>query len=372
MRKISIVELLSTKRVQSFRDVREEEVAKMLVSISSSSSCVEHVNLSEMMIPLTYNIVRRAAFGKSYNEGSENEKMEIHEVLKEVGINLVSFFVADYLPWMWWVDVITGLHGRQERCFSKLDDFYERLINEHQNRNRLEAEEDDFVDVLLRVQQKFHLTKDQIKGLIMDVLVAGTETSSTLGIWAMAELMRSPKIMKKAQDEVRRVVGNKGKVEESDLHKLEYLKEIAKETMRLHPPGALLLPREAIEDCKIDGYDVAVKTRIFVNAFAIGRDPDSWENPEEFFPERFTGSSIDYKGQNFEFIPFGAGRRVCPGMYFGSMIYELTLANLLYSFNWDFSAGMKKEDFDMAEVFGAVVQKKHDLYLVPTKYSNFG
>ncbi|XP_058093608.1 cytochrome P450 71A1-like [Magnolia sinica] len=372
MRKISIVDLLSTKRVQSFREIRGDEVAKMVASISSSSSRAEPVNLSEMMLSLTYDIVSWAAFGKSYNEGSEDEKMEFHEVLKETGIMLGSFFVADYLPWMWWADVITGLYGRLERSFSKLDAFYERLINEHQNRNKPEAEEDDFVDVLLRLQHEFHLTKDQIKGIIMNVLIAGTETSSTLVVWAMTELMRNPKTMKKAQDEVRRIVGNKGKVEESDLHQLEYLKIVIKETLRLHPPGALLLPRETIQDCRIDGYDVAAKTRVIVNAFAIGRDPSSWENPEEFMPERFTGSSIDYKGQDFELIPFGAGRRVCPGMYFGAMIYELALANLLYSFNWDFSAGMKKEDVDMTEEFGVVVHKKHDLYLVPTEYSKFG
>ncbi|XP_058093606.1 cytochrome P450 71A1-like [Magnolia sinica] len=370
IRKIGMVELLSTRRVQSFRDVREDEVARMVTSISSSSSV--HVNLSEMMISLACNIVCRAAFGKSYNEGNEHEKMEFHGVLKEAAITFGSFFVADYLPWMWWADVITGLNGRLERIFSKLDAFYERIINEHQDRNRPEAEADDFVDVLLQVQQEYHLTRDQIKGIIMDVLLAGTDTSSTLVVWAMTELMMNPKAMKKSQDEVRRIVGNKGKVEESDLNQLEYLKSVVKETMRLHPPTPLLVPRETTQDCKIDGFDIAGKTRVFVNAFAIGRDPESWKNPEEFLPERFIGSTIDYKGQDFELIPFGAGRRSCPGIYFAAMTYELALANLLYSFNWDFPASTSKKHIDMTEVFGLVVQKKSDLCLVPTKYSKFG
>ncbi|XXG72382.1 hypothetical protein AAC387_Pa07g1492 [Persea americana] len=151
----------------------------------------------------------------------------------------------------------------------------------------------------------------------------------------MTKLVKNPKVLKKAQDEIRRVIGRKNKVEESDILQLQYLKLVVKETFRLHPPTPLLLPRETIRHCKIDGYEILPKTLVFVNAQVIGRDPDCWQHPNEFMAERFMGSEIDYKGQHFEFIPFGASRRICPGMLFGTTSVELVLANLLYLFNWE-------------------------------------
>lgn len=200
---------------------------------------------------------------------------------------------------------------------------------------------------------------------LQDVLLAGTETNSATVIWAMSELVKNPGEMKKAQDEVRRIVGKKGKVEESALHQLEYLKAVIKETWRLHPPAPLLIPRETSRSCEIGNYEVGPKTRVYVNAFAIGRDPQSWEDPDDFLPERFINSSIDYKGHDFELIPFGAGRRGCPGIYFATMTVELVLANLLYSFDWKLPVGMNKEDMDMDEAFGIVVHKKSALHLCP-------
>ncbi|XXG72383.1 hypothetical protein AAC387_Pa07g1493 [Persea americana] len=202
----------------------------------------------------------------------------------------------------------------------------------------------------------------------MNILVAGTDTGSATLTWAMTELVKNPKVLKKAQDEVRRVIGRKNKVEESDILQLQYLKLVVKETFRLHPPTPLLLPRETIRHCKIDGYDILPKTLVFINAQAIGRDPDCWQHPNEFMPERFMGNEIDYKGQHFEFIPFGAGRRICPGMLFGTTSVELALANLLYLFNWELPSGTNIEDLDMSEAPGITTHKKYGLLLVATNY----
>ena len=192
------------------------------------------------------------------------------------------------------------------------------------------------------------------------------DTGALTVTWAMAELARNPRVMKKVQDEIRSCL-KKGKVSESDIHQLQYLKMIIKETLRLHPAAPLLLPRESMSHFKLANYEVFPKTLIQVNTWAIGRDPKHWDKPEEFFPERFADNSIDYKGQNFEYLPFGAGRRGCPGMYMGITMVELTLANLLSCFDWKLPNGMKETDLDMEEVSGITTYKKSPLKLVPIR-----
>lgn len=181
----------------------------------------------------------------------------------------------------------------------------------------------------------------------------------------MAELIRNPRVMKKAQDEIRSCIMNKGKVAESDINQLEFLRVVVKETLRLHPPGPLLIPRETMSHFKLKGYDIEPKTRMQVNVWGIGRDPKIWKDPEVFWPERFIDSSVDFKGQHFEFLPFGAGRRGCPAIYMGTTMVELVLANLLYCFDWKLPNGMKEEDIDMEEAAGQTVYKKLALSLVP-------
>ncbi|XP_077238980.1 cytochrome P450 71B35-like [Tasmannia lanceolata] len=363
MRKICVLELLSPKRVQSFGLVREEEIEKMIQCISQSSSS-DPVNLSAVLPSLTNSIICKTAFGKS----SER----ILRVLEDGMTLLTGFMVADFLPWMWWIDVVTGQQAKIEKNFMDLDTFFEQAIEEHLDHKRERLDQEDLIDVLLRVQKDLHLTKDHVKGVLMNILVAGTDTISATAAWVMTELIRNPRTMKIAQDEVRRIVGRKNKVDESFLPQLIYLKSVVKETMRLHPPGPLLIPRESMQHCRIDGYDILPKTMVIVNALAIGRDPDSWESPEDFLPERFFNTSVDYKGQDFGFIPFGGGRRGCPGIYMGTLVVELVLANLLFFFNWELPAGMNNKDIDVTEAPGFTMNKKNALRLVPKRYINFG
>lgn len=184
----------------------------------------------------------------------------------------------------------------------------------------------------------------------------------------MSEMLRNPSILKKAQEEVRRVFRNKGFVDEENTKNLEYLHAVIKETLRLHPPAPLLLPRENRERCEINGYEIPVKTKVIVNAWAINRDPRYWEDAERFKPERFflESSSLDFRGTNFEFIPFGAGRRICPGVAFGLANVELTLAKFLYHFDWDLPTGIQPENLDMTDAYGISVRRKADIFVVPT------
>jgi cytochrome P450 len=179
----------------------------------------------------------------------------------------------------------------------------------------------------------------------------------------MSELMKNPDVMKRAQDELRHNLNGKRNVAEDDLAQLRYVKLVIKETLRLHPPAPLLLPRESMESCKILGYDVPKGTTVLVNAWAIARDPKYWEDAEEFKPERFERGTVDFKGMDFEYLPFGAGRRICPGMAFALSTMELVLSALLYHFDWELTDGSMPGELDMTEEMGITVRKKNDLHL---------
>lgn len=201
---------------------------------------------------------------------------------------------------------------------------------------------------------------------MQDIFSAGTDTSAATVEWAMSEMIRNPRVLKNAQEEVRQVLDGKKKVHETDIQGLKYLKLVIKETMRLHPTLPLLLPRECRESCEIDGYVIPVKTKVIVNVWALGRDPEYWDNAECFIPERFENSSYDFKGTNLEYLPFGAGRRSCPGILFGMASVELVLASLLYHFNWELPDGMNCGDLDMLESSGITLRRKTSLQLIAT------
>lgn len=199
---------------------------------------------------------------------------------------------------------------------------------------------------------------------------AGTDTAAITIEWALSEMLKNPQVMKRAQDEVRKIFKEKGNVDESDLHKLKYLEAIIKETLRLHVPAPLLLPRECIENCKINNYDISKNTRVIINAWAIGRDSRYWNEAEKFIPERFLDYEIDYRGNDFKYIPFGAGRRICPGVSFAVANMELPLAQLLYHFDWKLPNEQKLEELDMTERFGSTTRRRNDLFLVPIPSSH--
>lgn len=199
---------------------------------------------------------------------------------------------------------------------------------------------------------------------LQDMFAAGTDTSFITLDWGMTELIMNPKVMEKAQAEVRSILGERRVVLESDLPQMHYLKAVVKEIFRLHPPAPVLVPRESMEEITIEGYNIPAKTRFFVNAWAIGRDPESWDNPEKFEPERFMDSTIDFKGMDFELIPFGAGRRSCPAITFGAATVELALAQLLHSFDWELPPGVDAKDLDLTEVFGITMHRIAHLEVV--------
>ncbi|XVF49752.1 hypothetical protein PTKIN_Ptkin04bG0038800 [Pterospermum kingtungense] len=376
MKSISVLHLLSSKRVQSFRAVREEETALAVEKIRKSSVSAFPINLSELFSTVTNNVVCRVALGRKYSEGEDGNMFK--KLLSEFVELLGGLNVGDYIPWLAWVSHVNGLNAKTEKVAKEFDAFLDGLVEEHINRHnnrkqnkkiRIQDEgQDDFVDVLLEIQREntvgFPIERVSIKALILDVFAAGTDTTYTVLEWAMTELLRHPKIMKELEVEIRQVCGDKSDVSEDDLDKMHYLKAVIKETLRLHPPIPLLVPRISTKDVKIMGYDIAQGTQVIINAWAIGRDPQSWEKPEEFIPERFLNNSIDFKGHHFELIPFGSGRRICPGILFAMKLNELFLANLVRKFDWSLPGGAEEKDLDMNETFGITIHKKSPLIAI--------
>ncbi|XP_051123395.1 cytochrome P450 71A6-like [Andrographis paniculata] len=376
---ICVVHLLNTKRVQSFRRVREEETSAMVekIKIESGKSLPSVVNLSDALVSLTNDVVCRVAFGRKYRV-EDGEGRRFKEFLGEFIELLGTLNVGDYIPWLRWIGRIDGTDSKVERVARLFDEFLVYVIEEHRRSREkgeaggLDEENDlDFVDILLKYQTEIEesttLVKDEsIKAIIVDMFAGGTDTTASLLEWAMAELIKNPEAMKKLQNEVRKAAEKSQEITEDVVDKMPYLKAVIKETLRLHSPIPLLVARQSTKDTKLMGYDIAAGTRVVINASAIGRDPSLWESPEEFKPDRFLDSTIDFKGFHFELVPFGAGRRGCPGVAFAVTINELALAKLVNEF--DFSLPEKREvtDLDMCEALGITVRRKNPLVVVVT------
>jgi cytochrome P450 len=201
--------------------------------------------------------------------------------------------------------------------------------------------------------------------MMQEIFMAGTETTSSTTEWALTELLLNPESMIKVKDELTRVVGPNQKVEESHIDNLSYLQAVIKEILRLHPPIPFLVPRKAIQDTNFMGFNIPKNTQVLVNAWAIGRDPDVWEDPLSFKPERFLGTKIDYKGQHYELIPFGAGRRMCAGVPLAHKVLHLVLGSLLHKFDWELDGNVTRETMDMKDKLGIVMRKREPLLAVP-------
>ncbi|KAI4371233.1 hypothetical protein MLD38_019495 [Melastoma candidum] len=366
MRKIVVLELLSTKRVMSFRSIREHETWNMIRNISSISSTGKPINLSKSILSLINDLTSRSAFGDrcKYQD-------EFISFLKEVTALGGGFELPDLFPSIGILRYLSWQKQAWVRLHRQIDRILEHIINDHKSKLTTNGEIDareDLVDVLLKLQQtselKFFITVDVIKNVIMEMFSAGTDTSSTTIEWAMSELIRNPHVMVKAQAAIRNALVGKTRIQEADIQSIDYLKNVVKETLRLHPPGPLMA-REAREECTIKGYRIPQKAKVVVNLSVLGRDPEYWSDPNSFNPERFEESSIDFRGGNFEFIPFGGGRRICPGIGFGLANIELPLAHLLYHFDWTTADGKSHEALDMTESFGITSRRKNNLVLIP-------
>ncbi|GLT48921.1 hypothetical protein SLA2020_225090 [Shorea laevis] len=370
IKKLVTLELLSPSKIEFFAPIRRAELSCLVESLRRAAAAGEVVDLSDKVRELGENMVYKMILGRS-----KDKRFKLKESVEE-GLNLTGVFnIADYVPWLGALD-LQRLIPRFKAVSKHIDTILETIISEHEQ-DFGQRQQKDFVDISLSLMnqhtsshdnsQELKLDRTKLKAVILDMIAAAFDTSSTTIEWALSELQRHPQVKSKLRKELEEVIGMDKIVEETDLGKLTYLDLVVKETFRLHPAVPLLLAHESTEDITVNGYDIPKKSRILVNAWAIGRDPVAWsENAEEFFPERFIGSNVDVRGHDFQLIPFGSGRRSCPGMQLGILTVKYVLAELVHCFDLELADGMLPSGLDMTEKFGLTLPRVNHLLVKPT------
>ncbi|XP_071738088.1 xanthotoxin 5-hydroxylase CYP82C4-like [Rutidosis leptorrhynchoides] len=377
IRKMVTLELLKSQRLEKLKHVRNSEVKYLINDLSSlclnnkDRSCV--VNMTKWFEHVTFNIIVRMLASKRFvsdcndNKGSKDD-LEVKEAINK-GLYLSGIVVvSDVIPNLEWMD-IGGHLKAMKKAGKELDVVLGKWVDEHVEKGH-EYDEGDFIDVMLSILPKdaemFGYGRETIiKATTLILILTGSESTAETLTWALSLLLNNPDILKTAQNELDNCVGKDKWVEESDIQKLTYLQAIVKETLRMYPPGPLAGPREAIEDCNIGGYHVSKGTRLIVNVWKLHRDPKVWSDPDEFRPERFLDehSHVNYQGQNFEYIPFSSGRRMCPASTFALQVIHLILAQLIQGFDWSTPNG---ELVDMSEGLGIALPKVKPLEVMIT------
>ncbi|XP_068655584.1 cytochrome P450 CYP82D47-like [Aristolochia californica] len=378
-RKIATFELLSSRQLESLKGVRVTEIDMCINDLyrrwEENQKLPTKVEIKQWFADLIFNnivmaVAGRRYFGANIAKEEEEQARRFHKVIHEFFYLGGVFVLSDAVPSLEWLDV-GGHISAMKKTGKELDSFLSAWLEEHRQ-HRLSGHhtaDQDFIDVMLSTLEKSQFPDYDpdtvIKAISLTLVLAGTDTTIITLTWALALLMNNRHALQKAQDELDAQIGNNRKVEESDVKNLPYLQAIVKETLRLYPAAPLGIPHASMEDCSIGGYHVPAGTRLLLNIWKIQRDPGIWENPSEFRPERFLSSSahVDVRGQHFELIPFGAGRRMCPGISFALQVVQLTLARLLHGFE---ISSLSDEPIDMSESLGLTIPKATPLEVLIT------
>ncbi|KAK4741282.1 hypothetical protein SAY87_024870 [Trapa incisa] len=368
--------LFSANRLDALRHIRHQKVRQLISHIDRKyRNTGKPVDIGKMVFYTNLNVISNALFSGDLVDADFERFQEFKDVVSRIMVDSGKLNVSDYLPWLQPLD-LQGIR-RLVRCsYERLHEIFDVIIDKRlrdraaeKSSSSIAQDNEDFLDALLRQCQEKGSGFDpqNIKALLVELFVAGSDTTSITIEWTMAELLRKPDVLQKARQELLTVVGTERPVEESDIDKLPYLQAIAKETMRLRPAGPLLLPYKVKTDFEVFGYTLPRGTQVLVNAWAIGRDPNYWTEPMDFRPHRFMeASNIDYKGCNFEYIPFGSGRRTCPGMPLAVRMVPLTVASLIQAFSWRLPGGTSPEELNMEEKFGVTLKKAVPLLAMAT------
>lgn len=371
IRKMITLELLTNQQLEKLRHVRETELDNLVKKLFLLSKNKMIINMNNWLEYLTFNMILRTLAGKRFSncneEYEDKEERKIKEGIKKALYYSGIIVVSDVIPWLEWLDIGGHIKG-MKKAGKELDVVLQSWLDEHIE-TREKKKEDDIMDVMLSAfpHQNQHIyghkRDDVIKSTATNLILTASESTAETIIWAVSLLLNHPDILKLAQDELDSKVGKSKWIRESDLNNLPYLQAIVKETLRLYPPGPLSGPREATEDCYVGDYFVPKGTRLIVNLWKLHRDPRIWKDPSEFKPERFIDDcQHNYKGQNYEYIPFSAGRRMCPAVNYGLLVVHLTLARLIHSF--DISTPPMAMGVDMSEGLGIALPKLEPLQVV--------
>ncbi|XP_076960148.1 flavonoid 3'-monooxygenase-like [Bidens hawaiensis] len=371
LRKICSVHLFSGKALDDYRHVRQEEVAILTRALVSAGE--SPVKLGQVLNVCTTNALARVMLGRRVFGDGDPKADEFKDMVVEMMVLAGEFNIGDFIPALDCLD-LQGITNKMKQLHARFDSFLNTIMEEHKSGNGGASTHRDLLSTLISLKDDADgeggkLSDIEIKALLLNLFVAGTDTSSSTVEWAMAELIRNPQILRQAQEEMDNVVGRDRLVTESDLGQLSFLQAIVKENFRLHPSTPLSLPRIASESCEVDGYYIPKGSTLLVNVWAIARDPKMWTDPLEFRPTRFLPGgekpNVDVKGNDFEVIPFGAGRRICVGISLGLRMVQLLVATLVQTFDWELANGIQPEKLNMNEAYGLTLQRAEPLIVHP-------
>ncbi|KAF5465292.1 hypothetical protein F2P56_015312 [Juglans regia] len=370
IRKICNLHMFSGKKLDGNHHLRRSKVQELLSEVQKCCEAGCAVAIGEVAFGTSLNFLSSTIFSMDLDSqpgsGSVQDFKTLVRHMTEAGgkPNL-----ADYFPILRKIDP-QGIRSRHKIFTGEMMQLFNQMIAVRLQLRKVPGyvTSNDMLDALLDISENNseEIDTSRIEHLLLDLFVAGTDTTASTLEFSMAELLRNPETLMKARAELENTIGKGNPVQESDISRLPYLQAIVKETFRLHPTAPLLIPRKAPDaDTAIAGFTVPKGAQVLVNAWAIGRDPSTWDNPISFEPERFLRSDIDVRGQNFELIPFGSGRRICPGLPLAIRMIHLMLGSLIHSFDWKLEDGVSTEDLNMEEKFGITLQMAHPLRAVP-------
>ncbi|KAI3717036.1 hypothetical protein L1987_68351 [Smallanthus sonchifolius] len=364
LRRILNTNIFSNKSLKANQHLRSQKVEELVAYCHKASLSNDYVDIGRAAFRTSLNLLSNTIFSKDLIDPYEDSGKEFKEVIGSIMADVAKPNVVDFFPVLKKIDP-QGIRRRMTRNFRKVLEIFDELIEERLRIGRFD--QDDVLDVCLKIIQDNpnEINHTHIKSLFLDLFSAGTDTTSTTLEWAMAEVLRNPHTMTKAKQELEEVIGKGKIVKEDDVSRLPYLSCIVKEALRLHAPAPLLIHRKVHKQVQLNGYTITEGTLVLVNAWAIGRDPTVWDDSLEFKPQRFLESGLDVRGQDFDLIPFGGGRRICPGLPLANRMVPTMLGSLLNNFDWIIDTKNQHAALDMTGKFGITLTKAKPLCVVP-------
>ncbi|CAH1448036.1 unnamed protein product [Lactuca virosa] len=370
LRRITREFFFSVQCLDATQLLRGEKVQELVDHVHECCRNEKTVNIGAAFFTTTLNILSNLIFSVDFAEYDTESSQEF----KEAVMALLNFGgrpnLADFFPILKPFDP-QGLVSQGNVYGKKLLTIIDRIVDQRlQSRVSSLSTNNDVLDSLLNLvhEDESVFSREDMRHLFFALFIAGTDTTSSTLEWGMAELIRNPEKMEMARSEIVKIMQNKRRnIQEKDISQLPYLQAVIKETLRLHPPAPFLVPHQAIDNVEVQGYIVPKNAQILCNVWAMGRDPNIWSEPEMFIPERFLEVKVDYKGQDYEFIPFGSGRRICPGLNIAHRMLHIMLGSLIHKFDWKLDGNIRAQDMDMEEKFGLTLPRKVPLMAIPIK-----
>ncbi|KAK4793429.1 hypothetical protein SAY86_023864 [Trapa natans] len=369
LRRLCSMHIFSRQKLNGTENLRRMKIDELLDHLRKCAAAGRAVDVGQVVFTTVLNLMWNTLFSVDLLNLHERESgMEMKELLGRVMEEGGRLNVSDFFPALRWID-LQGVRRRMEGHLNRLFEVFDVIIKEKMQARASTgwspSQASDMLDSLLDLRDSLELSWEDINSLLADLVVAGVDSTSAVVEWAMAQLLRHPEKMAKARAEMENVLGRVSEVRESDIQRLPYLQAVVKEILRLYQP--LDLPHQADEEVELCGFKIPKGTRILVNLWTMGRDTRVWEDPDRFDPDRFLKLDMDIKGADFELIPFGSGRRICPGMPLAYRMVHLILGSLIRSFEWKLGNGETPETLDMTEKFGIALHKAKPLYSIPTE-----